>query len=941
MAKKEVKSKKEVVVKKELKSRKSSKKVSVPKEEPQFNPYEHLDAAIDSMDKKFSLSAMAVAEGEDRISTGLLTLDIALAGGLLPGGWYTSFGGEQSCKTTLATTITGSVVTDAQFKGIGALFDYEGSFQADYAENIFRYNNSGKKISVDNVFGVKGPSGWEITPRVRYYAPSVGESFFNWLAKLEKTLPDLVNEDGKFYYIFPNTKANQKALKGHYDKAYFSKHNVFRLDAPNGMPQAVVLVDSYPAMVPQQTDDKEEGDRSLGSQARMFSEGLKRVKGAMRSKRIVVLGINQLRDVPMAMYGPSEQEPCGKALRFFCLRNDMILFTNKGMLTAEAAYTDGIDSMVSIKGREDVNEFGYFGKHVTSTAVLSNGTFISGKREHRVAALRDGSCRPDWVEMKDLRVGSYVPVKLGGEVWADENVAFDFEYQQVRAQGAYVPEGKMCKFPKRMTPELAELLGMLTADGYLVRGGVSIANRKPKRLNRFTHLVKHVFDLDIKVGSKGAGAHCKPLVDFLYYLGVYGKKSRDKNVSWAVLQSKRECVVAYLTGLFNCDSFTTVRQPMFMFASASGEVAHKVQLILNNMGIASKLKRKYNGATKSPRPQNGAYPNLCDVNSVSVSGDNLRKLLDEIPFTKNRKKLEHNLETFAQEWSTRHDLIPCTNTFRSPLTRVMEWLRVTTRKKRIAFSDVTEEIVEEYMDYCAGITSTNKRVAYEESMDKLLRLKKYTETRNLIWVEVEQITHSSEPVAVYDANMPETSTTVANGVVSHNSDVRFRMSSVSVPHAKGPKEDEDSIVVDGGTDTYRYIKCKVHKNKLGGPQGTEISLRICVENAKGESNGFCRVWDCYQYLKVTGQIGGNRKKIKFLTGPFEGNSVSFLQFKLLVDGKDSEIKEACASLGMRKPVKIYNWCRTQVRKGDGYKLFIEKRKEVTAKAASSPDDDDE
>lgn len=484
---------KEVAVK-ETKATKKSKALAAAEQEVEaFNPYAHLGTEIDAMEKKFDLSSMAVSEDEDRISLGLLSIDVALAGGLLAGGWYTFFGGEQSCKTTLATTALGSIATNKEFLGIGGFFDFEGSFQADYAESIFRYMNKGKRIAVDNVFGIKGEGGeWTVQPRVRYYAPSVGEDFYNWLAKLGKTLPDLIKMDGKFYYVYDNTKANQKALKGKYDAGYFKKYNKFRIRAASGMPQAVVLVDSYPAMVPRQTDEKDEGDKSLGSQARMHAEGLKRVKGMMRSKRVVVLGINQLRDIPMAMYGPTEQEPGGKALRFF-------------------------------------------------------------------------------------------------------------------------------------------------------------------------------------------------------------------------------------------------------------------------------------------------------------------------------------------------------------------------------------------------------------------------------------------------------------------SDVRLKMTSVSVPHGKGPFEEEDGI--NGGEDKYRYIKCKVHKNKLGGPQATEISLRIRVEGEDGEATGFCRVWDCFNYLKGTGQFSGTRAKLKLNVKGFGDGEVklTWIQFKTLIEGTADQIREVCAQLKLKKPIRLYELCRKQVDSGTGFKLFVEAKaaSKKAKKVISSDEDDDE
>lgn len=329
-----------------------------------FDPYAHLEASIDTMEKRFALTSMSVSEGEGRFSTGLLQVDLQLAGGLLAGGWYTFFGGEQSCKTTLATCVLGSIVTNSEFKGRGAFFDYEGSFQADYAENMWKYQNKGKsKISADSVFGVKDEEGnWAIKPKVRYYAPNVGNDFFHWLAKLEKILPDVIQIKGKFFYIYENNKVNQKALKGLYDTKYFKKYNSFKVPALDGSPQAIVLVDSYPAMLPEAGDEKEEGDKSLAAQARMFSDGIKRVKGAMRRKRIIVLGINQLRDIPMAKYGPTEQEPCGKALKFFSdarLKQTSISIPHgKGQLEEEDALDGGTDVYRYIKTKSHKNKLG-------------------------------------------------------------------------------------------------------------------------------------------------------------------------------------------------------------------------------------------------------------------------------------------------------------------------------------------------------------------------------------------------------------------------------------------------------------------------------------------------------------------------------------------------------------------------------------------------------
>ena len=347
-------------------------------EVPQFNPYAHIDKEIDGMEKKFRLSSLAFDKDEPRFSTGLLSLDVTLAGGMLGGGWYTCFGGEQSCKSTTAMTILSSIMAQKDFIGKASYFDYEGSSQADYIENIM--GAMGVNTDVEKVFGVRDEEtgDWVVSPRVRYYAPDTGEKFFNYMAKLGKMLPDKVRMSGQWYFVYDNTRENQKALKGLYDKKYFAKTNRFRVPAPDGSIQAIVLTDSYPAMLPGIADEKEEGDKSLALQARMFSDGLKRVKGMMRTKRIVVLGVNQLRKVPMAMYGPTETEPCGDALKFYSdvrLRMSSVSIPHgKGMLEEEeSVVADGNDTYRYIKMRTHKNKLGGIpNQSITMRLVVEN-----------------------------------------------------------------------------------------------------------------------------------------------------------------------------------------------------------------------------------------------------------------------------------------------------------------------------------------------------------------------------------------------------------------------------------------------------------------------------------------------------------------------------------------------------------------------------------------
>ncbi len=78
----------------------------------------------------------------------------------------------------------------------------------------------------------------------------------------------------------------------------------------------MIVVDSVAALVPQQEIDGEIGDQTMALQARMLGPAIRLlVKEAAKSKTVLIF-INQLRET-MAMYGPKEVTPGGKALKFY------------------------------------------------------------------------------------------------------------------------------------------------------------------------------------------------------------------------------------------------------------------------------------------------------------------------------------------------------------------------------------------------------------------------------------------------------------------------------------------------------------------------------------------------------------------------------------------------------------------------------------------------
>ncbi len=79
----------------------------------------------------------------------------------------------------------------------------------------------------------------------------------------------------------------------------------------------VVVVDSVAAMVTKAEIEGEMGDSHVGVQARLMSQGLRKLTGAIGKSNCIAIFINQLREKIGVMYGNPETTPGGRALKFY------------------------------------------------------------------------------------------------------------------------------------------------------------------------------------------------------------------------------------------------------------------------------------------------------------------------------------------------------------------------------------------------------------------------------------------------------------------------------------------------------------------------------------------------------------------------------------------------------------------------------------------------
>lgn len=79
----------------------------------------------------------------------------------------------------------------------------------------------------------------------------------------------------------------------------------------------IIVIDSVAALVPKAEIEGDMGDSHVGLQARLMSQALRKLSGAISKSKTITIFINQLREKVGVMFGNPETTPGGRALKFY------------------------------------------------------------------------------------------------------------------------------------------------------------------------------------------------------------------------------------------------------------------------------------------------------------------------------------------------------------------------------------------------------------------------------------------------------------------------------------------------------------------------------------------------------------------------------------------------------------------------------------------------
>jgi recombination protein RecA len=412
----------------------------------------------------------------------------------------------------------------------------------------------------------------------------------------------------------------------------------------------ILVIDSVAALVPRAELEGEMGDSHVGLQARLMSQALRKMTGALNNSGTTAIFINQLREKIGVMFGSNETTTGGKALKFYAsVRMDV----RRIETLKDGTNAVGNRTRVKIVKNKCLAEGSRIFDPVTGTTHRIEDVVDGRKQIHVVAAAKDGTlhARPV-VSWFDQGTQDVIGLRIAGgtTVWAtpDHKVLTEYGWRQA----GELRKGDRVAQPRRfdefgdsvpISADHARLLGYLIGDGYV--GGKTPVN--------FINVQQALID-DVARIAAGLGCVAHPqgpisiaiahrpgerngVLDLCRRAGIYGKLAWEKTIpNWFFQPDIAADIVGNLLfGLFESDGWVSREQTGALrvgYTTTSEQLAHQIHWLLMRFGIVSTI-RDYDPTQQRPSIVNGRrIQSRRQIFEVRVSGmENVTAFAESVP----------------------------------------------------------------------------------------------------------------------------------------------------------------------------------------------------------------------------------------------------------------------------------------------------------------------
>jgi recombination protein RecA len=739
-----------------------------------------LEMAMSQIDKQFGKgSVMKMGERPqldiEAVSTGALSLDLALGIGGLPKGRVVEiFGPESSGKTTLAM----HVVAEAQrMGGICAYIDAEHAVDPVYARQI--------GVDVDELL---------------ISQPDTGEQALE--------IADMLVRSGAI---------------------------------------DVIVIDSVAALTPKAEIEGEMGDSHVGLQARLMSQALRKLTANLSRTQTICIFINQLREKIGQMFGNPETTPGGRALKFY---SSVRLDIRRIESIKEGVEIIGNRTRVKVVKNKCVAA----GTRVFDPAtgltlpiedIVSNGAGISVVAADKTGRLH---IRPI-INRFDQGEAECVGLRFrdGTSLWAttDHRVLTDKGW----CEAGRLQIGDRVARPRQalgfgdeqpVPPEHARMLGYLIGDGCMTgKTPVSLTNVESE-LQADAAAIASTLGCDahprgIQVYFSHRPGEHNGLLDLARWAGIYGHTAPSKRIPGAFFDPNvsADTVGNLIFGLFETDGYLCREQTGAVrlgYKCTSEQLVHQLHWLLLRWGIGSSVRR-YEPKSRRPSIAKGrrVQGNL-PVWEMRVSGiENVTRFATAVPMwgPKGQRLVAALADPALRKHrgSQRGYLAP------SQTQPVLEHLHNQGVTPTLAFRLLGGEVGDPRMGL-RGVLGTSRL-----RRDRVERLAEALESQFLYDLLDEELWYDRvvavDPPGwrdVYDIEVADDHTFVANDLVISNCSAPFRQAEFDIVYGKGISREGSvlDVAVDLGIVKKSGAWYTYDGEQLG--QGRENAKTFLAEN---------------------------------------------------------------------------------------------------------------
>jgi len=149
------------------------------------------------------------------------------------------------------------------------------------------------------------------------------------------------------------------------------------------------------------------------------------------------------------------------------------------------------------------------------------------------------------------------------------------------------------KYPTKISPELAELLGWFISEGCVhTRGHFSFFNTNQEFRMRFKVLLKKIFGIEGRETQNSIRFSSVAFDEFLNSIGYVRKKAPEKDIPKCIMASDERCIKSFLEAYLRGDGHIRPRDGLSYIASSSKVIRIKLAYLLAKIGRIPRLYRE-------------------------------------------------------------------------------------------------------------------------------------------------------------------------------------------------------------------------------------------------------------------------------------------------------------------------------------------------------------